>query len=260
MEAIMIKKILGTAAALAIGLGALTGTASATQSHTRIIPSGEWRRTEGNNYVARSDDFGSATESESDGEHSFSIIHGQSWSAWSAYPYIGRGCSWGVCATPGGGDWPVKVGTAGYANPYVSLWTTQNYTGSYNTSLDMWFSTYAQTDGADNGAEIMIWTNHPNISIDDSAVRYWDVYVDGRYWYVYSWRTSTDGVGRNYVAFIATRQSGEFYGDLNPFFWKTESWGLLNSNWYWTSIDAGFELDGGGSGKGLGVDYFSVNG
>jgi glycosyl hydrolase family 12 len=257
----MIKRILISAAIAALGFSALSAIpAHATEVHgTRIIPPGEWRRTEGNQYVVRADDFGSALELESDGEHSFSVLHGKSWSAWSAYPYIGRGCSWGVCAAPGGGDWPVQVGRAGDGNPYASLSTTQTYRGSYNTALDIWFSTYAQTDGADNGTEMMIWANHPGISINDSAVTHWNVYLDGQYWDVYQWRTSTDGVGRNYIAFIAAHQSSSFYGHLNPFFWKAESYGVLKSDWYWTSIDAGFELDGGGSGEGLGINHFAVN-
>lgn len=256
----MIKRILSSVAAIAVGIGALSGIANATQSHTRSIPPNEWRRTEGNTYVVRADDFGTSTWLRSTGEHSFYISAGESEGSWTAYPYIGRGCSWGVCATPGGGTWPIQVGAAGYDNPYVSMWSTQNYRGSYNTALDIWFSTYKQTNGADNGAELMIWTNHPNISIPSSSVTHWGVWLDGKEYKVMSWRTSTDGVWRNYIAFIAYDESGSFYGDLNPFFWAAESYGLLKSDWYWTSIDAGFELDGGGSGKGLGINYFAVNG
>src|SRR5580698_6777888 len=163
MEVNMIKKILGAAIIGALGLGALAAIpASATETHTVYIPPGEWRRTAGDSYVVRSDDFGASTWLKSTGEHSFYEYGGQSWKQWSAYPYIGRGCSWGICAKPGGGAWPIQVGAAGYDNPYVQMWSTQNYKGSYNTSLDIWFSTYKQTDGPDNGAELMIWTNHPN--------------------------------------------------------------------------------------------------
>jgi Glycosyl hydrolase family 12 len=250
----MIKKILAAGAMVLAGLGIANAANASVVHNTRYIGPGNTRFTQGKNYYVRSDDFGASTWLKSDGEHSFTDYGGQSWSNWDAFPYIGRGCSWGICA-PYNYQAP-QVDKAGNSNPYVSLWTTQTYRGNYNTALDMWFSTYAQRDGASNGAEIMIWTDHPGINpgID------WYTWIDGQEWGVMHWRTSTDGVGRNYIAYIAVKQSGEFYGDLNPFFWKTESYGLLNANWYWTSIDAGFELTGNGSGKGLGVDYFSVKG
>jgi hypothetical protein len=44
---------------------------------------------------------------------------------------------------------------------------------------------------------------------------------------------------------------------LNPFFRVAESHGWLKPSWYWTGIDAGFELWKGG--QGLRVSYFNVN-
>lgn len=224
----------------------------ASPVHTVWIGPGDERWTHGDQYVVKAGDFGTSTWLESTGAHSFRIYAGRSSRPWSAYPYIGRGCSWTICA---GSAWPVKVGEAGYGNPHVSLWTTQNWRGSYNTSLDIWFSTWKNRDVQNNGTEIMIWTNHPNVYVPED----WSVYLDGQWWWVMSWRAHAHGTSWNYVAFIAQHQSGEFYGNLNPFFWKTESYGLLRSNWYWTGIEAGFELDGGGSGVGLGVNYFAVN-
>jgi hypothetical protein len=266
----MIKRILAAAAVLATALGTLTALpASATEVHgARIIPPGEWRRTADNNYVVRNDDFGTSTTAESDGEYSFSVTRGESWSGWSAFPYIGRGCSWGVCATPGGGDWPVQVGKAGYANPYVSLITTQTYRGRYNTSLDIWFNqdnSYGRSHlrtGAANGTEMMIWTNHPNLcenGIPPCGDSWPSTWIEGKEYYVMSWTANTAGVYRNYLAYVAVKQTSSLHAHLNPFFWNAESRGLLGSNWYWTSIDAGFELDGGGSGAGLGINHFSVN-
>jgi hypothetical protein len=44
---------------------------------------------------------------------------------------------------------------------------------------------------------------------------------------------------------------------LNPFFRIAEARGWLKSSWYWTGIDAGFELWKGG--RGLRVTDFQVN-
>jgi cellulose 1,4-beta-cellobiosidase len=44
---------------------------------------------------------------------------------------------------------------------------------------------------------------------------------------------------------------------LNPFFRMAESRGWIKPSWYWTGIDAGFELWKGG--QGLRVSYFNVD-
>jgi hypothetical protein len=264
----MIKQILSSAAVLALGLGVLTGTAhaQAIPSTSTYIGPGQEKWIDGSNYMVRSDDdfnpSGSFVTLTNYGRQGFGIksIKDNS-SSWSAYPYIGRGCAYGLCTQ---GSFPRKV--ADDDTPTAEMTTHQTWQGTYNTALDLWFSNYPNRDGHANATEIMIWTSHPGIPIPSSAITHYGVWVNGSEYNVMSWYANANREGVcpahttcwNYVAFIKDDQNGYFgYQYLNPFFRDVESWGLLKSSDYWTSIDAGFELCNG-SGPHLAVKYFQA--
>lgn len=199
-------------------------------------------------YMVRDDDFGTNTYIKALSQ-GFQVDSGASWKNWSAFPFIGRGCSWGLCTS----YWTFpRVRSVGA--PEVTDYTTNTWKGDYNDSLDLWFSTYKDTSTQNNGAEVMIWLSHPGVSEHYDG----SVWIDGAKWYYMKWRASNSAGSWNYVAFIRVDQTSSVASmKLNPFFWEAEKLGSLNKAWYWTNIDAGFELDNGGSGPGLAVNYFS---
>lgn len=258
----MIKKLISTAAITTIGLGALAAVpASATpipNSQTTVYP-GEEKWVDDGNYMVRADDDfdsnGSYVTLTNYGHQGFGIKSVKDGSgSWNAFPYIGRGCAYGLCTN---GSFPRKVSDDD--TPTAQFDTHQTWTGRYNTALDLWFSNYPNRDAHANATEIMIWISHPGISIPSSAITHYGVWVNGWKYNVMSWRASDDGVSWNYVAFIRDSQ-GDAFSDqyLNPFFRDAESWGALKSSDYWTSIDAGFELCSG-SGPHLAVTYFQAS-
>jgi hypothetical protein len=124
--------------------------------------------------------------------------------------------------------------------------------GVYNAAYDMWFSTYKQTEGQDNAAEVMIWLDcrHNCIGSDSPIVR-----IEGVRFYKDSWLTYHNGVHWRYTAFVAVTHRSSFKNLwLNPFYAAAG----VNPNWYLTSIDFGFELVDGG--QGLSVKNYSLTG
>lgn len=256
----MIKKILSTAVIITAGLGLLAGTAHAkpVPSSQVVVGPGEEKWIDQSQYMVRSDDdfdaSGSYVTLTNYGRQGFGIKSVKDNSgAYNAYPYIGRGCAYGLCTQ---GSFPRKVSND--KTPTAQMDTHQTWQGTYNTAMDLWFSTYPNRDDHANGTEIMIWISHPGINIPSSAITHRGVWVNGWEYDVMSWRANNGSVSWNYVAFIRDSQGDAFSNQyLNPFFRDVESWGLLNSSWYWTSIDAGFELCKD-SGPGLAVSYFKA--
>jgi glycosyl hydrolase family 12 len=227
----------------------LTSTASATAAEGDPITPTQKKYVSNGEYGIRSDDFGSSTWLENNGEQGFTIIkstaHG---SKVTAYPNIFRGWQWGIGTK---GSWPIKV-SADNA-PRADFTVHQTWRGIYDASLDIWFSTYPNKTTQANGAEIMIWLSHPNVAAGGTKVR-----IDGTDWYLNEWKTRGHGVTWPLIIFThATQISSVKHLWLNPFFRMAESRGWIKPSWYWTGIDAGFELWKGG--QGLRVSYFNVD-
>lgn len=200
-------------------------------------------------YCVRSDDFGSSTWLYNSGEQGFRITKSAASGAKvTADPNIFRGWQWGIGTK---GAWPIRVAADGA--PRADLTVRSVRKGTYNSQLAMWFSTYPNKKAQANGAELMIWLNYPHVAIGGRAVR-----VDGTDWYVNSWMTAWHGVSWRLIIFAHTTPITKVKGLwLNPFVRMAQSHGWIKPSWYWTSINAGFELWKGG--QGLCVSYFNVN-
>lgn len=247
----MIKQILSAAAISALGFGALAGVANAAPTaHVAgpYVGPGNTTWVDDGEYMVKSDDFGGSTYLKALPQ-GFNVDYAAPASGWNAFPYIGRGCSHWTCTT----NWAFPQARSD-GSPRVDDYTTNTGRGSYNDSLDIWFSTYKDRLNQNNGAEVMIWLAHPGIVLGNLPT----VWIDGTDWKVMSWRAHNSGGSWNYIAYIRVHQTSSLVDlKLNPFFWNAESRGSLNKNWYWTNIDAGFELAGHDSGTGLAVKYFS---
>lgn len=228
---------------------ALASTASAASGGGSQLGPHEKKYVSNRDYGVRSDDFGSSTWLYNHGEQGFKIIKSTAHGAKvTAYPNIFRGWQWGIGTN---GRWPLKVSADNM--PRADFTVRQTWKGTYDASLDIWFSTYPNKTTQANGAEIMIWLSHPNVAAGGTKVR-----VDGTDWYLSEWRTRGHGVSWPLIIFTHTTQISSVKGLwLNPFFRIAESHGWLKPSWYWTGIDAGFELWKGG--QGLRVTSFDVD-
>jgi hypothetical protein len=211
----------------------------------------EWKNVQsgGTGYDIYNDDFGATTCIANDGNAGFAIYYSAVHGGYQAYPDISSGWAWGV-APRHGYHYPVQARSDG--DPRSSVTVHLANSGTYNAAYDIWFSTYAQTNGQDNAAEVMIWLDcHDNCIGQQSPV----VSIDGIAFYKDSWITHHNGQSWRYTAFVAVRHRSSVQGlRLNPFIADAG----VNPDWYLTSIDFGFELASGG--RGLRVDSYSLTG
>jgi Glycosyl hydrolase family 12 len=227
----------------------LASTASASTTTGVFIAPHQTKYVSNSDYGVRSDDFGSLTWLDNKDERGFTITSSTAdGPRVTAYPNIFRGWQWGVGTS---GAWPVRVAADGA--PRADFAVHQTWNGTYDASLDIWFSTYPNETTQANGAEIMIFLSHPHVLTGGKKIR-----VDGTDWYMNEWKTKGHGVTWPLIIFTRATQTSSVKGLwLNPFFRIAEAHGWLNPSWYWTGIDAGFELWKGG--RGLRVTDFKVN-
>jgi hypothetical protein len=171
-------------------------------------------------------------------------IHGKVMS----FPYILRGCSWGVCSPKS--RLPARVRSL--RKPEASWRVFARARGRWNASLETWFGKRDMKTGQANGAELMIWLNrHGPVHPAGPRVAS-DVGIGGRSYHVYlrqsRWNTIT------YLMTTATTSVRHL--DLRPLVAYAVSRGYIQDSWYLIGVEAGFELWRGGAG--LATDSFSV--
>jgi hypothetical protein len=162
---------------------------------------------------------------------------------WSRYT-----CTDGHSGYPGHGSrcmrYPVQEKHDGY--PLSSV-TVQNHPGAYNAAYDIWFNKTDAHPKQDNGTELMVWIEHPNIYVPPSAID-WYTTIQGIRYEVAAWITFHNGVHWRYMAYIAVHQRTSLPPTwLNAFFRDAIAHGWLSSNDWLTAIDFGFEISWGGA-------------
>lgn len=177
----------------------------------------------------------------------------------SGYPSIYSGCHYGACSSNSG--MPIRVSDLSTATSSWSI-NTSNVSGNWNASYDIWFNTTASVPGQADGAELMIWLNKrgsiqpagqviaSNVSIAGRSFDVWAGRIPGGNWNVISYvaRSNTNAVQNlDLRAFMldASRRNNPVSGTRN-----------LQTSWYLTSIQAGFEVWSGGDG--LRNDFFNT--
>jgi hypothetical protein len=187
----------------------LAGTASATITTGNLIGPHSTKYVSDGDYGVRSDNFGSPTWLDNQGERGFRITRSTADSSRvTAYPNIFRGWQWGVGTS---GNWPVRVSDDHM--PRADFAVHQTWKGTYDASLDLWFSTYPNKTTQTDGAEIMIWLSHPHVLAGGRKIR-----VDGTDWYLNEWKTKGHGLTWALIIFThATPVSSVKHLWLNPF-------------------------------------------
>ena len=209
----------------------------------------------GDRYVIQNNRWGAATEQclTENGPTGFtaSTARHVNHAGPAGYPSIYRGCTYGYCTKAA--PFPARVAQLGDVR---SGWTTRGPTGGgvqqYATAYDVWFDPTTTNMGRNSGAEMMIWLNRTSwvqpIGRTVATVR-----LAGTGWDVWSGRF--DGlpvisyVRRTPVTSVRDLPIHDFTADA-------VRRGVVRTQWYLTSVQAGFEPWTGG--EGLTTSSFSV--
>jgi len=162
-----------------------------------------------------------------------------------SYPSIFVGCHYTNCSP--GTNLPVQVKNISSAPSSISY----NYVSgaTYDAAYDIWLDPSPKRDGV-NQMEIMIWFNRQGpIQPIGSVVG--NTTLAGRSWEV--WRGSNGS--NNVISYVSSSAIPSLSFDAMAFINDTRSRGAITSDWYLTSIQAGFEPWQGG--VGLAVSSFS---
>ncbi|MEU4368814.1 GH12 family glycosyl hydrolase domain-containing protein [Micromonospora chersina] len=231
----------GTIVAVALG-----GTASADTQICEQYGS----TTIGGKYVVQNNRWGtSAQQCINVTSTGFSITRqdgvGSTSGAPVSYPSIFVGCHYTNCSP--GTNLPVQVKNISSAPGSISY----NYVSGaiYDAAYDIWLDPSPKKDGV-NQMEIMIWLNRQG-PIQPIGSPVGNASIAGRTWEV--WRGSNGS--NNVISYVAPSAVASMSFDAMAFINDTKNRGAITSDWYLTSIQAGFEPWQGG--VGLAVNSFS---
>lgn len=169
----------------------------------------------------------------------------------AGYPSIFKGCHYGNCTTNSGMPKQKSAIRSAPSNWSISVPSS----GSWNAAYDIWFNKTSSASGQNNGAEMMIWLNSRNVQPAGSRVAT-NVSIAGAQWDVWYTPVSGSGITWNYIAYKRTSGTSSVNFDLNAFFNDAQNRGYIQSSWWVTSVQAGFEL--WANGVGLRTNSFGV--
>ncbi len=206
-------------------------------------------------YIIRNDNYGGRAEClrNHDAKPNFSVIKsGAKVGHYEpvAYPDIFVGCSWGICSK--GSDLPRR---ADKIKRFRTTWhTTMRSKGTWGAGYDIWFDRTAAKSGQSSGAELMIWLNSKGFGANTWPT----VKIDGFRWHLAHWVAKGHGKKWNYIQFRRVDSTSRVTNlNVKPFIAAAERDDLITSNWWLTSVEAGFEIWRGG--VGLRTTQFTVH-
>ncbi|MFE6990361.1 GH12 family glycosyl hydrolase domain-containing protein [Streptomyces pharetrae] len=162
-----------------------------------------------------------------------------------SYPSVFNGCHYTNCSP--GTNLPAQISTISSAPSSISYGYVSD--AVFNASYDIWLDPTPRTDGV-NRTEIMIWFNRVG-PIQPIGSPVGTASVGGRTWEVWTGSNGSNDV----ISFVAPSAIGSWSFDVMDFVDQTVARGMAQSNWYLTSVQAGFEP--WQNGAGLAVNSFS---
>jgi hypothetical protein len=246
----MRKAIRAVVAACLMSTSAVVATAGPAQADVTICEQYGSTTIQGR-YVAQNNRWGSsATQCINVTSTGFQITQQQGSAPTNgaplSYPSAFLGCHYSNCSP--GSTLPMQVSRIRNATSSINY----RYTGgTYNASYDIWLDPTPKTNGV-NQMEIMIWFNRQG-SIQPIGSVVGNASVGGRTWQV--WRGSNGA--NNVISYVAPSPITSWSFNVRDFINDIIARGAINSSWYLTSIQAGFEPWNGG--VGLAVDNFSAS-
>lgn len=231
-------------AGLVVGFGPPEATAATT-----ICEKFGSTKIQGGRYVVQNNEWG-ANDGQciSVSDNGFTITAGNhnvpTNGAPASYPSIYAGCHYGNCSS--GSGLPLQVSRLGTVSSSVAYTTAG---GSWNASYDLWFDPNPNQSGQNTGAELMIWGSHQGppqpigskVGTANLAGAGWDVWVGN--------------IGWNVISYVRQQTTSSLNLNLTEFTNDAVQRGQVQSSWYMTSAQFGFEPWQGG--PGLAVNSFS---
>ncbi|MEU5507761.1 cellulose binding domain-containing protein [Streptomyces fungicidicus] len=162
-----------------------------------------------------------------------------------SYPSVFNGCHYTNCSP--GTALPARISSISGAPSSISYGYVSD--AVYNASYDIWLDPTPRTDGV-NRTEIMIWLNKVG-PVQPIGSQVGTATVAGRSWQVWSGGNGTNDV----LSFVAPSAISSWSFDVMDFVRETVARGMAGSDWYLTSVQAGFEP--WQNGAGLAVNSFS---
>ena len=163
-----------------------------------------------------------------------------------SYPAIYVGCHYDGCSP--GTNLPRRLSQIGSAPSSIS------YTyvgGTFDAAYDIWMDPTPKTTGV-NQMELMIWFNHQG-GVQPVGSPVGNTTVGGKTWQV--WQGNNGG--NDVVSYVAPSAIPSWSFDVMDFVRDVDNRTRVDSSWYLTSIQAGFEPWQGG--EGLTVNSFSAD-
>jgi hypothetical protein len=241
--------------------GLLTLAATATAVLVTASPASaaticdQYGTTVAGNYIIQNNRWGSsATQCISTTANGFSIIQqdgiGNLSGAPASYPSIYLGCHYTNCSP----NSPLPARISSFSNAPSSISVSYPSSGTWDAAYDIWLNADTDVSGVQD-TEIMIWLNRQGGVQPVGSDTGNNVSIAGQ-----SWRVWTGHNGQNFVvSYVANSALTSLTFNVKDFITDTLGRGSQygNTNWYLTSIQAGFEPWIGG--VGLTVNSFSAS-
>jgi hypothetical protein len=245
------------ALAAAIGLSAVAPTLA--YADTTICDQFGSAQVDGGQYIVQNDEWNDTIQQCVDATNDgFTVTTGNhdlpTNGAPAAYPSIYAGCHYGNCSANSG--LPLQVSQFGNPQSSVAFNTTP---GQWDASYDIWFDTQPNPSGQNDGEELMIWANHSGAP-EPAGSQIGTANIEGVTWDVWESRMNNGGIGWNDVSYVREQPTNSVTVNLRDFTNDSLSRGYLQSSWYLTSVQFGFEPWQGGPGLGVNSFSFTTNG
>ncbi|MET8765188.1 cellulose binding domain-containing protein [Lentzea sp. NPDC004782] len=167
----------------------------------------------------------------------------------ASYPAIYAGCHYGNCSS--GSGLPLQVNGFGSLPSSVSYTTAGGY---WDAAYDLWFDPNPNQTGQNTGAELMIWGSHQGppqpigskVGTASLAGANWDVWIGN--------------IGWNVISYVRQQTTNSLSVNLADFTGDAVRRGQVQTSWYLTSVQFGFEPWQGGPGLAVNSFSFSTSG
>lgn len=155
----------------------------------------------------------------------------------ASYPMIYKGCHYTHCTSDSKLGVPVKNIKTLSSNFEI----TTPVAGVWNSAFDLWFDEENREDGKNTGLELMIWLYYLGSIQPAGEEVELNVLIDGEYWNV--WIKNSGNNETPYIAYYRSDTSAPLHSlALKKFIDDASRRGMVNKNWFLTSVQAGFEI------------------
>ena len=242
--------------AAAVAAGVVTATAGPAAAAPVICDQYGTAAVQGGKYIVQNNRWGASTAQCIDvSAAGFTVTRADHNNATNgppaSYPSIYAGCHYGACTS--GSGLPAQVSRL--ANPRATFDISTPGSGEWDAAFDVWFDPSANPPGQNYGAELMIWADHRGRP-QPIGSRIATVNLESGTWDVWS-----GNIGWNVISYVRTTPDDTFANfGLKSFVDDSVGRGKINTAWYLTGVQAGFEPWIGGAGLAVDLFDFNING